>query len=177
MDQPKSIELSRLLELPAISHVRRNHGLEHATLHVLANYLPNTMLMGHSDIGGFWIIGDIPSELLHSAVQEALTRLRAGESQLTIHPNCGTNFVTAGVLAGLSGAAAMLGAGRRWQDKLTHLPLAAALATIALIIAQPLGLTLQKYVTTSSDLASLEVVSITHQVQGRITVHRIKTRG
>ncbi len=177
MAQIEAYSISNFLELPVISHVRRNHGLEHATLHVLANYLPHTMLVGHSDIGGFWIIGDVPAELLHAAVQEAVARLRAGERQLAIHPNCGTNYATAGALAGLAGAASMLGSGRRWQDKLARLPFAAALATIALIISQPLGLELQRRVTTSGDPGSLEVISITHREQGRLTFHRIQTRG
>jgi hypothetical protein len=177
MAQPATFGISTFLEQPVISHIRRNHGLEHATLHVLANYLPHTMLMGHSDIGGFWIIGDVPAELLHSAVQEAIARLRAGEQQLALHPNCGTNYATSGTLAGLAGAASMLGSGRRWQDKLARLPFAAAMATIALIISQPLGLELQRRVTTSGDPGSLEVISITHREQGRLTFHRIQTRG
>jgi hypothetical protein len=177
MAQSEAYSISTILELPVISHIRRNHGLEHATLHVLANYLPHTMLVGHSDIGGFWIIGDVPAELLHAAVQEAIARLRAGEQQLAVHPNCGTNYATAGTLAGLAGAASMLGSGRRWQDKLMRLPFAATLATIALIISQPLGMELQKRVTTSGDPGSLEVISITHREQGRLTFHRIQTRG
>jgi hypothetical protein len=177
MSQTITPQIAGFLELPMVSHIRRNHGLEHATLHILSNYLPHTMLMGHSDINGFWIIGDVPSELLHSAVQEAITRLRAGEAQLAIHPNCGTNYVTAGVLAGLAGASAMFTSGKRWQDRLARLPFAAALATIALIASQPLGLALQRAVTTSGEPGSLEVVSITHRVHGRITSHRIVTRG
>jgi hypothetical protein len=177
MSQPLQINLPGILELPMVSHIRRNHGLEHATLHMLALKLPNTMLVGHSDISGFWIIGEVPSEVLHAAVQEAIARLRSGEHQLAIHPNCGTNYVTAGALAGLAGAAAMLGPGKRWQDKLLRLPFAAALATIALLIAQPLGLLLQARLTTSGDPGTLEVVSITHRSQGHMTVHRIQTRG
>ncbi len=176
MSQPAEISLSNILDMPIISHIRRNHGLEHATLHVLANYLPHAMLVGHSDVGGFWIIGDVPPEMLHSAVQEAIARLRAGESQLAVHPNCGTNYATAGALAGLAGVAAMTGAGHRWQDKLARLPLAAAFATIALIFSQPLGLELQRIVTTSSQPGSLEVVSITHHTQGRVSFHRVQTR-
>ena len=177
MSQPSQYNLPSILELPMISHLRRNHGLEHATLHMLALKLPHAMLVGHSDTGGFWIIGDVPSETLHAAVQEAIARLRSGEHQLAVHPNCGTNYVTAGVLAGLAGATAMLGAGKRWQDKLSHLPLAASLATIALIFSQPLGLLLQARVTTSGDPGSLEVISITDRSQGRMTIHRIQTRG
>jgi hypothetical protein len=177
MSQPLKFSLSGILENPMISRIRRNHGLEHATLHTLAAHLPNTMLFGHSDSGGFWIIGDVPPEMLHAAVQEAITRLRAGERRLAVHPNCGTNYATAGTLAGLAGAAAMLGSGRRLQDKLARLPLAATLATIALILSQPLGLLMQARVTTLSDPGSLEVTSITHRKQGQLTVHRIQTRG
>lgn len=177
MRRSLSLEISNLLELPVISRIRRNHALEHATLHMLSEHLPRTMLMGHSDAGGFWIIGDVPPETLHAAVQEAIARLRAGEHQLAIHPNCGTNFVTAGALAGLAGAAAMLGSGRRVADKLTRLPLAAALATLALIASQPLGILLQARVTTSGEPGALEVIAITHRKQGHLTIHRIQTRG
>ena len=171
------MEFSNILELPVISHIRRNHALEHATLHTLAGHLPRTMLMGHSDVGGFWIIGDVPPEMLHAAVQEAIARLRAGEKQLAIHPNCGTNFVTAGALAGLAGAASMLGSGRRLTDKIARLPFTAALATLALIVAQPLGMLLQARVTTQGDPGSLEVIAITHRKQGRLNLHRVQTRG
>jgi len=177
MTQPLNINISNLLELPIISRIRRNHGLEHATLHTLAKYLPRTMLAGHSDTGGFWIIGDVPPETLHVAVQEAITRLRAGESSLAIHPNCGTNYATAGALSGLAGAAAMLGTGKHLRDKLNRLPLAAVLATLALIVAQPLGLLLQARLTTSGYPGSLEVIAIKHRMQGRMTVHRVQTRG
>jgi len=168
---------SDILELPVFSRIRRNHGLEHATLHTLATSLPHTMLAGHSDMGGFWIIGDVPRDVLHTAVQEAITRLRSGESALAIHPNCGTNIVTAGALAGLAGGMAMLGSGKRIRDQLARLPIAAMLATIALIIAQPLGLLLQERITTSGKPGSLEVTSISHRMQGRLTIHRIQTRG
>lgn len=177
MRRPLSLDISNVLELPMIAHIRRNHALEHATLHILSDHLPRTMLMGHSDVGGFWIIGDVPPETLHAAVQEAIARLRAGEYHLALHPNCGTNYVTAGTLAGLAGAAAMLGSGKRWQDKLARLPFAAALATIALIVSQPLGMLFQARVTTSGNPGSLEVTAITHKKQGSLTIHRIQTRG
>ncbi len=172
-----ALDFSNLLESPVISHIRRNHALEHATLHTLAGRLPHAMLVGHSDAGGFWIIGEVPPEMLNAAVQEAMARLRAGEHHLALHPNCGTNFVTAGTLAGLAGAAAMLGSGRRLLDKLGRLPFAAALATMALIVAQPLGMLLQARVTTKGDPGTLEVTSVTHRKQGQLSVHRISTRG
>jgi hypothetical protein len=177
MRQPSNLNFSNILEFPIFSRVRRNHGLEHATLHMLSKNLPHTMLAGHSDMGGFWIIGEVPSETLHISVQEAISRLRSGESSLAIHPNCGTNFATAGILAGLAGAVAMLGSGKSLRDKLNRLPFAAVLATLALVAAQPLGLVVQERLTTSGSPGSLEVTSITHRKQGRLTAHRIQTRG
>jgi hypothetical protein len=177
MRRTSPLDFQGFLDRPVILHIRRNHALEHATLHTLSARLPNTILMGHSDVGGFWIIGDVPTETLHAAVQEALARLKAGEHQLALHPNCGTNFVTSGTLAGLAGAVAILGSGRRLQDKLSRLPMAAALGTIALILSQPLGMLLQARLTTQGDLGTLEVIAITPRKQGQLTAHRVLTRG
>ena len=173
--QPASAPQS-ILDLPILSRIRRNHGLEHATLHVLARRFPRQMMAGYSDPFGFWIIANVPTETLQEAIEEALSRMKNGEHQLALHPNCGTNFITAGLLAGTAGAAAMLGVGRRWQDKLERLPMAAVLATLALIIAQPLGLLLQANLTTSGHPGSLEVLEISSQHQGRLVLHRVRTR-
>ena len=169
--------LSDFLELSPISRLRRNHGLEHATMHILSERSPGRPLAGYSDLRGFWIVGDVETDDLNKAVSEALLRLNTGESQLAVHPFCGTNLVTAGVLAGGAAALAMFGAGRRIQDKLERLPLAMSLATLALIIAQPLGMTLQKQVTTSGIPGALRVVNIIPQAHRHIKTHRILTEG
>jgi len=132
-------------------------------------------LAGHSDASGFWILGDVSIEDVQGAVDEALSRLRAGEHRLAIHPNCGTNFATAGVLAGLAAGAAMLG-GQSKRDRIERLPLAALLATLALIVAQPLGALIQEQFTTSGDPGELRVVEIVVNRRGRWRAHRIATR-
>ena len=106
---------------------------------MLAERHPGRPLAGHSDLGGFWIIGDLSVEELASAIQEARARLESGESKLAVHPNCGTNFATSGVLAGLAAAVVMFGVGKRARDNLDRLPLAILVATLALIVSQPLG--------------------------------------
>ncbi len=166
-----------ILGTPAISSIRRNHGLEHATLHILSQRYPGLSLAGHSNSTGFWLLGDVPTEAVKSAVDEGLQRMRAGEHNLAVHANCGTNFVTAGTVAGLAGAAAMFGVGNRFKDKLERLPLAASLATIGLILAQPLGLLVQERITTSGQPGNLEVVDIKAAQRGRIKAHRVTTRG
>ena len=57
------------------SRTRRNHGLEHATLNLLAKTHPGKPYAGHSDGGGFWILGNIPTEILRDTVSKALSKL------------------------------------------------------------------------------------------------------
>lgn len=164
------------IELPAFGRVRRNHGLEHASIHVLSGRHPGLRLAGHSDSRGFWLLGELSAEQVRAGVQEALTRLRSGESHLAIHPNCGTNLVTSGLAAGVAGAVAMAGSGPRSRDKLGRLPLAGLLATAALLLARPLGTRLQQYVTTSGDPGDLEILDIRPQKRVGVTAHRVSTR-
>ncbi len=165
-----------VLNYPFVPRLRRNHGLEHATLHILARHNPNRHLAGYSDVAGFWILGDLTTSEVESAVQEALQRMQAGEKSLAVHPNCGTNFVTSGVLASLAAFVALFGAGRRTRDWLERLPLAATLATLALIISHPLGLMIQERVTTSGQPGALAVVKITPTRRGRMQAHRVITQ-
>lgn len=172
-----SSSLTALLDLPVLSRIRRNHGVEHATLHVLSQRYPRRSMAGYSDWRGFWILGDVSLDDVHSAVIEAVQRLKAGESHLAIHPNCGTSFVTSGMLAGIAAFLALFSAGRRFRDKLERLPLAATLATVALIVSRPLGLFLQQQVTTSADLGDLRVIEIIPVPGGPVAAYRILTRG
>ena len=166
-----------LMNIPVLSRVRRNHGLEHATLHLLSRRIPQLSLAGHSTAAGFRLIGEVETEAVRTAVDEALRRMRAGEHNLAVHPNCGTNFVTAGVFSGLAGAASMLGVGNRPRDKFERLPMAAALATLALIASLPLGLIIQQQLTTSGEPGNMEIESISVSRHAGFTVHTILTRG
>jgi hypothetical protein len=159
------------------SRLQRNHGLEHATLHMLAESHPHLSLAGHSDLGGFWILGNVETEDLRGAVSEALTRMQNGEHDLAIHPNCGTNFVATGALAGVAAWTGMLGSGRSTRDKFDRLPIVIGLATLALLAGQPLGLLLQARVTTSGYPGDLEVVDVEPSQRGKMRAHRVATRG
>jgi hypothetical protein len=68
---------------------------------------------------------------------------------LAVSPLCGTNLAVAGVLAGLASTVSA-GNRSRWE-RLPGVLLASMLAVLA---AQPVGRWLQKYVTTSPDLAT-----------------------
>ena len=166
-----------ILESPMISRVRRNHGLEHATLQMLSRQFPHLAMAGYSYPGGFWLVGNVPTETIQLAVEEALGRLRNGEHELAVHPGCGTNYLTTGVLAGLAGGLGMVGVGKRRRDRLERLPLVFALATLGVIISQPLGRALQERVTTDGHPGRLHVIEIMRFEQGRMVLHRVRTRG
>ena len=169
--------IASILNTPTLSRVRRNHGLEHATLTILAQRYPRVPMAGRSSPSGFWLLGDVPTQAVQQAVSEALQRMKAGEHHLAVHPHCGTNYVVSGTLAGLAGATAMSGVGPSRRDKVDRLPLAAMLATIALIAAQPLASAVQAHLTTSGEPGELEVVEVVANQRGGITAHHILTQG
>lgn len=160
-----------------IGRIRRNHALEHATLQVLANRKKYPLMAGYSDWRGFWVIGDIQTEDLLSAAEEALKRLNAGESSLAIHPHCGTNYAISGLLAGSAAWAAMAGAGMGWKKKLDRFPLVVTVVTLVLILAQPLGPMAQKKITTCPTPDTLKISSIQFQPFRNTTAHRVLTTG
>lgn len=160
-----------LLDLPWISAVRHNHALEHATIHVLTRRRPDLNLVGRSGATGFTIYGDIETRVLEEAVQEALARLNAGEHRLAVHPRCGTQLSTAGMLAGLAAFGAMLGKSESRWDKLPGVLLASTLAVIA---AQPIGLRVQKQVTTAPDVEGARIAGISRQERGSLIIHRVR---
>ncbi len=169
--------MTSILDNQLLSRIRRNHALEHATIHLLSAKKKYGYMAGRSDIKGFWLIGDIPTEAVADAATEALKRLRSGERSLAISPNCGTNYATSGVAAGLGAFIGMVGVGRRWRDKFERLPLIFLLSTIALILAKPLGFRVQEKVTTSGDPGDLIIVQVNRTSLRGVVAHRVITKG
>ncbi len=182
MVQLLALLVTPFLKLPFVRRVRRNHGLEHATLHVLSRRLKDLTLAGRSTMTGFYLYGNVSTADVEAAVQEALFRLRGGEHNLAIHPNCGTGLVTAGLLTGVAALAGTAGTRNTLKDRLSRLPSVILLSTFALVIARPLGLVLQQYFTTSGDPADTEIVNIERSEMTlpfagqRLTVHFVRTR-
>lgn len=143
---------TRLGELTRVDRVRRNHALEHATISIITERHPTVFLSGRSNRKGFYIFGDIDTTELESAVGEALSRLRAGEVDLAIHPRCGTNLAVAGILSGVS--AALAAQMRPRQNRFSYAVLA---ALGALMLAPGIGTEVQRHWTTLADTADLTV--------------------
>lgn len=151
--------------------LRQHHGLEHATVTLLSRRLHDTSLVARSDLTGFTIFGAVDTDLLRQTVEEALARLQAGEQTLAVHPNCGTNVATAGILAGV--AALLAGSGHKrsfWWDRL---PSAILAATVAILAAAPIGRWLQENVTTSCRVQGLRLAGIERIGDDPVVAHRV----
>jgi hypothetical protein len=172
--------IGKMLNISSIRRVRRNHALEHATVHILSRRQMEVNIYARSTHRGLVVYGDVPTEKVADAVTEALTRLRNGERHLAVHHNCGTSLVTAGGLTGLAALAAygIQRIGRK-NRTLLHLlgslPLVVLASTAALVVAQPLGQTLQLHITTEGEIGGLRIVSITRHTQHRLVFHTVRT--
>ena len=165
-----------ILDIPVISRIRRNHGLEHATITILSRRMPSIHVAGYSFPGGFLLLGEVPTEQVREVVMQALLRMNNGERRLAVHPNCGTNLLTAGFLAGVLGWLGMAGAKTR-KEKAERLPAVIALSMLGILAAQPLGPMIQERITTSGDPQGLTVVEVFPVKIGRFTLHRVVTQG
>jgi Domain of unknown function (DUF6391) len=150
--------------------VRQNHALEHATITILSGMVPDLRISARSSSRGFIIFGDVDLGQLRRALNEALSRLQAGESQLAIHPNCGTNLVVGfsmwifGTLLGMTSS--------RPRTRVASTALSSVAGFAA---ARPLGELVQKYVTTLPDLEGVYVTDIFRRKILGFTVVEVRT--
>ena len=152
-----------------ISRIRRNHGLEHATIHVLTEKNKQFSAQGNSDHRGFSlnVYGDISDEQVAAAVYEAHKRLQNGERHLAVHPNCGTVLVTTATLVTLAVQLVFGVDSKRSNNSAGKLativntgPLAVLMAVLALIVSRPLGMQLQARYTTDGNIGELAIADV-----------------
>ncbi|WP_420643773.1 DUF6391 domain-containing protein [Candidatus Leptofilum sp.] len=152
-----------------ISRVRRNHGLEHATIHVLSEKHKNFSAQGNSNHTGFSlnIYGDISEQDVTNAVNEAFRRMKKGEHHLAVHPNCGTVLLTTATLATVAAQASFAFEQRRQKQSkmsltvlLGALPTAILAVVFSLIVSRPIGVQLQAKYTVEGDLQDMEVQTV-----------------
>ncbi|MBI9044241.1 MAG: hypothetical protein JEZ06_07135 [Anaerolineaceae bacterium] len=167
--------LQRLLEYKPFVWLRRNHALEHATLHVLGEKKLGNPMGGVSDIYGFWLFGDISTEGVMNAVEEARQRLNNGEHDLAVHPHCGTNYLVPGLFAGTAAWLGMLWTGKNWTKKLERWPFIVVMVTLVLINTRSFGPLFQKNVMTTSKLGHTKILDVTRFQNWGQQVHRVRT--
>jgi hypothetical protein len=166
-----------LLANPLIARLRRNHALEHATIHILSRRHRNVKLVGRSNFNGFRIYGNMPAGEVERAAREALHLLKAGQRELAVHPTCGTNFVAGGILAGLGAFAVLTPRRRSFGEWMSRLPTVLLVATLGLIFGQRLGGMLQARVTTDPLVGNMEIIDVTREELGPLLLHTVRTGG
>ena len=132
--------------------VRENHALEHATIVLLSKRFPDVRFSGVSFATGFFVFGDVPTEVIRPTAENALSRLRGGEPEMAIHERCGTNLAVAGILTGLASMA--VARMRKPYNNANNVILA---STAALVVARPLGLLVQRFITTRTPSRTMEI--------------------
>lgn len=169
------------LNWPLILRVRRNHALEHATISVLSERYPGLRVVGRTSPWGFYIYGEVPTAGLLAAAQEGLHRLRTGQRQIAVHPNCGTNFAIAGILAGIGAFLTLEGLALRRRrtlwERFASLPLVCTVATMGIVLAQPLGVAFQTRVTTEADVGDMRISGVSWERKGGLLIHHVRTEG
>jgi Domain of unknown function (DUF6391) len=150
--------------------IRQNHALEHATITILSGYVSDLRVSARSNSRGFIIFGDVDLGQLRRSLDEALQRLQAGEAELAIHPNCGTNLVvgvslvTMGTLLGMTSSRAR-----------TRIASTAFSSVAGIMAARPLGQFVQKHVTTLPDLDGVRVTKISRRKILGMTIVEVRT--
>jgi hypothetical protein len=139
---------------------------------MLARQYDDKTLAGHSNPTSFYLFGEMTTQDVRDAVNEAMTRLRAGEKELAIHPGCGTNLATSMVLPATLALFPFQGS-RSSRGRLLLLPIAVVFGILGFFLSKPLGPWLQRNVTTQADLGDMRVTEILHVRKG---VHRVMTK-
>jgi hypothetical protein len=101
------------------------------------------------------VFGEIPTEAVLPAAEEALGLLRTSQPELAVHERCGTNLAVSSMLVAAS--AMVVARLRRPYGTFNNVMLATTAATI---LARPLGLLAQRYVTTQTPNASMRILGV-----------------
>jgi hypothetical protein len=150
------------MKLPLSKRLRQNHALEHATIAILQQHDPRARIIARSTSRGFRLYGTARADEVRVAADEAIRRLRGGESSLAITQRCGTT-VAVGVLLGTLGL---------WLSEFMRSPrqkIALGIATsVAIAVSsQPVGLLAQRHITTESRLDGLRVSEVKGRTLGK----------
>ncbi|HOJ02352.1 MAG TPA: DUF6391 domain-containing protein [Anaerolineaceae bacterium] len=167
--------MENILEMNPVWKVRSNHALEHATLHVLSTKVTRARVSGISDAGGFWLLGDIPTNLVMESAREALQRMQAGETGLAMHENCGSNLVPSIVVSGGLAWLAMTGTGDSLRKKARRIPLAVLMALLGFEVAKPVGPVLQSKMTSTDHFDGMLVREVLCYKTYVFVIHRVTT--
>ena len=150
--------------------VRENHALEHATIVILSKRFPDVRFSGVSFASGFFVFGDVPTAAIRPAADQALARLRGDEPEMAIHERCGTNLAVTGMLTAF--AAMTVARMRKPYNSFNNIMLA---TTASIIAGRPLGLLVQRYVTTRTPASNFRIGEVKRMMVLGAPAHFVRT--
>ena len=106
-------------------------------------------------LAAVWITPFFLQSLATPAAKEGLKRLKAGETELALHPRCGTMIVSGQLISAITFFATLLLSGN-----FSFLNVIFAMffsLFLARLFAQPVGLLLQRAITTSTDIEGMHI--------------------
>ncbi len=134
--------------------VRQNHALEHATINLLEEVIPDQKIAGLSLEDGFFIFAPLNPVSIEKAARKGLQLLKTGQRNLAIHTECGTSSGVVAFIASLLFLGLFIFYG--WTSFL-FLPFILAAAWLA---GRQLGLVTQRFLTTSTRLENVEILGV-----------------
>lgn len=134
--------------------LRKNHSVEHAAVNILEKQYGYRNLAGYAEEDGFYIMGARYPEQVLEAAKIGLNALKSGRTDLAIHKRCGTSITAANLISSLLFLILL------FVTK-TFSIFNMIIALIFANVAGPwLGVYLQKYLTTYTDVKDLEIKGV-----------------
>lgn len=130
------------------------HALEHATIRILGDRFQRRGISGLSTPFGFLLIGRASIEEVRDAFDIALGRLNAGEAELALSKNCGTNLAVTGALSALAAIVIFSGT-KTAKERFRRFDAMALCAAVLIRVGPGLGFLTQRHVTTNADVSGL----------------------
>ena len=133
--------------------LRKNHGLEHATINILEKEFGYNDLAGYAEENGFYIMGVRNPDFVEEAAKKGLDLLKNNNDDLVIHKRCGTSMTVANFISAIIFLFLLFSSG--------HFSILSMIIAIVIanLIGPYLGQIVQKNFTTSSDVNEMEIIN------------------
>ncbi|MDI3546569.1 MAG: hypothetical protein PWR10_221 [Halanaerobiales bacterium] len=133
--------------------LRKNHGLEHATVNILEREYGYRNLAGYAEESGFYIIGATNIWAVEEAARKGLALMRKGYGDLAVHKRCGTSMTVANFVSAVIFLLLLLYTG---HFSIFNMIIAIVAANL---MGPLLGQVIQRRFTTTADVDEMEIVS------------------
>jgi len=144
----------QLIKIALNPRLRANHSLEHATVNVIEKKYGRQRISGMARENGFILQGHISPAIVEICALEGLSRMKKGETDLRIHPKCGTSMLASNLVASVIFLVLL------WYFQVFTLFNIIIAIGAAYLLGPLLGRIFQVLFTTSSQVHHLEIANV-----------------